>query len=253
MKKLLLPLFVICLMSSCSTIKVSFPTTHNEKVDRIVLLSTYIDIQKPVFPLIDAAVINGKTNSISDEITSMFMDNVSLKREKIAQLLIEKLNCEVIFGEKLHQLSNFEDTKTTFNVDDALIKKDDHFPEIASDLNDMHPFKFDNGKVTSFFKTPDNYKSIVAGICNKLNVNHIAVSYTVLLTTPGSIYYRSKVGNYTYLYLFNKNGDCIASGSNITPAIPFKAGEVEGYQLSLDQQSATILPVIEKIAAKFAN
>jgi hypothetical protein len=247
---LLIALFTL---SSCSTLKVAFPTSYTDKVGKTALISTYIDLQKPVLPLLDAAVINGKTNSISSEITSMFIENVKIVRENVAKLLMENLNCEVIYGDDLHNMSGFKSAKATYNIEGALMKNDNNFPEIAADIEDIHPFQFENGKVVAFFKKPANYKSVISGICQKLQVNNLAVSFTLLITAPGSIYYRSSVGNTSYIYLFNQNGDCIASGSNITPAIPFKAGEVEGYQLSLDKQSETIQQAIEKIAKKYKN
>jgi hypothetical protein len=246
-------LIAIFLLSSCTISRVAFPTIATEKIDKIALLSTYIDIQKPVLPLIDAAVINGKTNSISGEITSMFMDNVKIVRENVAKLLKDKLNCEVIYGTDLQNIPNFKEAKTAFNIDNALIKNDSHFPEIAADMEDIHPFEFNNADVKAYFKTPANYKSIVVGICKMLQVNNIAISYTFLATAPGSIYYKSSVADWSYLYIFNRNGDCIASGWNVLQPIPFKAGEVEGYQLALDRQSETIQPRIEEIAARFRN
>jgi hypothetical protein len=245
-------LLALALLSSCSTVRVAFPTSENKGIDKVAFISTYVDIQKPVIPLINAAIINEKTNSISAEITGMFEENVNVIREDVAKQLKDNLNCEVLFGSVLQNTPGFKEVKETYNLDNALIKNDTYFPEMIACKGDINPFEFNKARVAVYFRKP-NYTNTVADICKKLQVNYVLVSYSLLVTVPGSLLIRGSIAPYTYLYLFNKNGECIASGSNYAKAVTFNANELEGYQQALEKQPELLTPIMEKIAAKYKN
>ena len=247
-------LLVVTLFSSCSPLKLKFSSKVPGRIEEVALISTYLNIQLPALPLIDAAVMNGKTNSISNAINQVFEENINIMRDNAANVLQNKLRCKVIYGEVLHGTPGFKELKEKYNLEYALATGKDNFPEIVYAKDDINPFEFKNGKPEKYFQDPNNYMSIIAKICEGLNVDYIAVSQSQVFPMPGSLIISASLIMYTYLYLFDKEGTCIASGRNcITPAIKFKPIEVEAYQQVLDTHSEALRPIVEKIAAKYGN
>jgi hypothetical protein len=255
MKNLLQKILVLCLVvipfvSCFAQLKVKVPSMITEKIDRIVLIATQLSIQQPVVPLIDAAVLNDKTNSISTEIQALFNDNINNMRDTTASLLVKNLKCKVIYGEELHGTSGFMELKDSSNFKEYLATENEHFPEILTAKDDINPFKFTKGKIDKYFKDPNNYVCTIVGICKDLNIDYVAVSQTKLLPAPGSMIYSSSISLFTYLYIFDKNGECIASGNNYSTISKFKANEIESYREALESYSKTLDPIIAKIAVK---
>jgi hypothetical protein len=241
----------IAFLASCSTVKVTYPVKYSNKIDKIAVTSTYLGVYKPVLPLIDAAVMNERINSIAPEITNTLEENIDVLRETIARLLKEDLNCEVLYGSALHENPNFDEVKKNFSFEESLVNENRNFPGIVSSSGDLIPFDFNNGKIVPYFKDPKNYKYPVSEICNKLGVNYLFVSVSMLIPVPGSLMVRSKIALNTYMYLLNKDGECIANGRNVSKTVPYTPDEIEGYQLMLDAHSEVFTPVISKMVSKY--
>lgn len=239
-------------LSSCSPLKVSFSSSENQKIEEVALVSTYLSIQLPVLPLLDAAVMNEKTRSMSNEINLLFGESIDGMREKVATLIKERLNCDVIYGEALHQRPGFDKFKESNSPVGVLFTGVDDFPEVISAKDDVNPFLFEKGDIARYFKEPSNYKSIIASLCNELNINYVAVTHTMLSPSPGSILLPATLFNITSVYLFDKNGTLLASGKN-TLYIRYRANEFEGFEQALDIHESTITPIIDKISARYAK
>jgi hypothetical protein len=255
-EKIMMLLIVVIMFSSCASLthmRVKFSSTETKKIDKMALISTYLNIRLPVVPLLDAAIMNETTNSISDGINLLFKDNIDIMRDSVARLLQNTLKCNVIFGEALHGMPGFKEVKEKYNFEDAMANGYKNFPKIISAKDDFNPFKFEKGNVQKYFKDPNNYMTTISKICEGLNLNYIAVSLSEIAPAPGSLMSSSTLFLATYLYLFDKKGNCIASGSNFLTPIKFKASEVDGYQQSIDTFSATLRPIIKKIGTKYGN
>jgi len=256
MKKTLWSLGVVVsalfVLSSCSPLKVSFSSSERQKIEECALISTYLSIQLPVLPLIDAAVMNEKTRSMSNEINLLFEESIDGMREKVASLIKGRLNCSVIYGEALHQRPGFAAFKEKNNPAGVLVTGVDDFPEVISATDDVNPFMFENGNIAKYFKEPSNYRSTVIDICKELDINYIIVTHTQLSPSPGSILLPATLFNLTSVYLFDRNGTLLASGKN-TLFIRYRATEFEGFEQALDIHEATVAPIIDKIADRYGN
>jgi hypothetical protein len=251
-------LFLAITLSSCSALKVGFPSQNAGKIDKVAVFSSYVTITKPVLPLINASITNERVNSISTELIPLFSENATAQRDELAKMLKTQLKCDVIYGEVLQKNAAYNEIKDLFNFDSSLSKKDENFPELAISKNDINPFEFRNGKIGNYFTGKGSngekpYSMAISTICKKMNVNYIAISNSTLMIFPGDILYRDRICIFDELYLFNKAGQCITTGRNNTKPIPFKAAEVQDYQTELDKYSEILLPIVEKVAAKYGN
>lgn len=256
---LLIPLTV--LLASCASL-MEVPTAEKiEKIDKIGLISTYLGIVKPSLPLIDAAILNGKTNSISGELIGIFETNIDQFRENAATSLKNNFNCEVIYGEKLQKSDGFDELNKTYQNENSLAKDDPNFPEILHATNDLNPFQFVNGDIDFYFNNSANYGNTIIDICQKLKLKYVAVVYSFLRTSPGSIVLPATVYLINQLYIFDDSGRCIATntksfskmsrGSNSTVAMKLKPYEPESYQMALDNHPAFIDLTIKRVSQFF--
>jgi len=247
-------LFTVILISACSPLKVSFSSSGPQRIDEVALVSTYLRIQLPVTPLIDAAVMNEKTNSMANEINLLFEENIDGIRETTAEMLQNRLRCKVIYGVALHSLTGFKEFKEAYSAVGALTTGYDNFPEIVYAKDDVNPFEFENARIERYFQHPDKYAFIVAKVCEALNVDYIAVSETVLSPLPGSIIAPATLITYAYFYLFDRQGTCLASGRNFyKPPVKYKATDIEGFIQALDNSAGALSPIIDKVAGKYGN
>lgn len=242
----------ILMLSSCSPLKVSFSSSEKQEIEEIALISTYLNIQLPVLPLLDAAVMNEKTRSMSNEINLLFEESIDGMREKVATLIKGRLNCNVIYGEALHQMPGFKEFKEANSPAGVLMTGVDGFPEIICAKDDINPFLFENGNIARYFKEPSNYTGTIVRICKELDIDYVAVTHTLLSPSPGSILLPATLLNLTNVYLFDRNGTLLASGKN-TLFIHYRANEFEGFEQALDIHEATITPIIDKISARYGN
>jgi hypothetical protein len=254
LKSIALLIFAAGFLSACSPLKVNFSSGTPQTIDEVALVSTYLRIQLPVTPLIDAAIMNEKTNSMSHEINLLFEENIDGMRETAATMLKNRLRCNVIYGEALHALPGFKEFKEANSAVGALSTGKDHFPEITYAKDDVNPFEFENGRIEKYFQDPDNYMYIVSKMCEALNVDYIAVAETVLAPIPGSLVLPARLYTYAYFYLFDRKGTCLASGRNVyNPGVSYKATDIEGFVQALDNSAGALSPIVDKVAVKYGN
>ncbi len=124
--------FTICtlILTSCATSYVSYYGKKVDKVQSITLFSTMIGkIQQPVFPLIDAAIFNAKTNSIADQIIDLQKNNIDHFREIVASSLNRNFNCEILYGPSLEAKTELNEIKINYDFQKALRIDNRHFPD----------------------------------------------------------------------------------------------------------------------------
>ena len=244
--------------------------------DTIAIISTYLDIVKPTWPIVGSKLVSISIKAVSPKLTLMMEANMPRIRRNVALLLKNNFKCVAIYGQGLQQRQGFDEIKKKFNFDPDSLKKDDGFPSIVFAKNDLNPFKFGKkedgpsaaenylnlGKgaevlpaAITYFKVENKYKETVAKICESLNVNYIAVSYTCFKITPfeNNAYSKNNgdgLSIVTYVYLFNKSGVCVSFGHDESVSKVFQARQIEDYQRELNKNFLVLKPVIENMAGK---
>jgi len=244
---------LVLLLSSCSTVRVSYSGKKIAPIKSIVLYSTMIGkIQQPIFPLIDAGLFNEKTNSIADQIMDLQNKKVENYRTICTNSLKKHFNCIVFSDTLLRYLPEYSELGNTFNYQKQLRIDNDHFPKILISSNDVNPFQFDNGNVPKYFSDNKNYKSIIIEICNKLKMDIVAVSYSQLSVVGVGIF-----GAWGYLrldsfiYLFDKDGVLVSHGQTWSKATNISGKDIEQYKNQLDVLPFIIEPLLLKVSSNF--
>jgi len=243
-------LVIVIMFISCatSTLKVTVSPNKISKMDTVALISTYLDFEQPTFPLIQASAINEKTNSIASEIKMNFAKNINILRDSMAKILEHNLKCVVLYGDSLHKMDSYKKAKVTYDRDYSLVTNKKHFPEIVTAKDDFNPFEFSKSNVVSYFKDPNNYNSTITGLCQYFKTNYIAITYTQLTTVPGQNFSPGFLQSSTTIYIFNKNGERIGTGTNYYRPMNFKADEIDGYDDAIKTQPAIIRPIVKLIS-----
>jgi hypothetical protein len=246
-KKIVLSLFAIIALSCCGTAQ------NTEKINEIVLISTSLDIKKPVIPLIAASVLNGITNSISNEITGMFKDVIDSMRITVAEVIKNEFKCDVIYGTKLYDMPGFLQLKENYDFKDWLQTGDENFPQIIIANDDINPFKFEKGKFEKYFRNSENYKNTIIDICKNLNANYIAVSQTLLFPIPSNLIQPHKLMMSTNFYLFNRDGICLGNidrMAELPKGMKFEPDNVNSYREIIYQLPDVLTTSLKKYVKK---
>ena len=256
MKKInvMVVLSLILLATSCTTVKVQNSAKKVAPVNSIALFPTMIGSLKKINFSLGAAAFNPKVNGIAEQIIDMEKKSVDNYRTTISASLKQNFNCEIISGESLTSKPEFSELKNKYNYQQNLKVDDENFPEIILASNDFNPFQFNKGNVINYFKDTTNhkqYKQTISDICKKLKTDLIVVSYSELHAS-GINFGRGYLELYTYIYLFDKDGDLVSEGHNSTDVKPTISGrEVEEFKAKIDKLSSLLDPLMVKIASNF--
>lgn len=243
---------LVLALTSCSTIRVKYYGAKVEKVQKIALISTMIGkIQQSPIPLLDAAVFNAKTNNIADQIMDIQKKTVDKYQVLVASSLKNNFNCQVIYADTLHNMSGFVQIKDKYNFKSGLRLKSDNYPYIFTAKDDINPFKFENGNINSYFREITNYKTTISEICNKLNTDLIAVSYSSLASGAGAFGITGMLQLVTVLYLFDKDGNLVSESSNMSKTTSISGGDIDDYRAQLDNLSLLMDPMLVKVVINF--
>jgi hypothetical protein len=245
MKNHLLRVFFFALIASaitsCATMHIDYSGKKVNKVQSIALVSTFIGkLEQPIFPLIDAGIFNGKTNSISEQI----MDN--------QRSLRKNFNCSVLYSDSLHSLKNYIDLKEKNNFRNSLRIDNEHFPIVVAASNDINPFRFENGNVLKFFAKSENCKTTISMLAKELNTDLIAVSYSNLSVLGVGIF---GMDGYlrldTHLFLFDKEGDLITHAHTWSKQTNITGKKINEYKIQLATLSSILGPMMKKVILNF--
>jgi hypothetical protein len=240
--------------------KVKFYGRPKDEIKSITLFSTMIGkIQQPVLPLINAAMLNENTNSIADKIMDLQKKNIDSYRDVVAFSLMRNFNCEVKYGNSLQSAVEFNELKDSFNFIKALRTENANYPYITVASNDLNPFIFTGGYVLQYFTVRQNYKPVISILCNKLNTDALAVSYSYLsLEVGNSLVNAAIIGSVfghlrlnTYIFLFDKKGDLISKGHSWSKITYTAGSQINDYKRQFDNLSLIIEPMMVKIAGNF--
>jgi|GEM_PF-5914028 len=250
MKKIyfILMMTIIVFLSSCFALKVNVPISYQaQSIDKMALFPVMIGkIEQPLFPLLDAAAFNGKTNKIADQIMDSQQKTIEKIREQIAEKLQEYFKCNVLYGKSLHNLEPYSNLKEKYHNKTALRIKNDNFPLVIIGSGDVNPFSFSNGNVTAYFKEQKQYEVISQDLCEKLNVDAIAISFSRLSVIDVGMFGSSgRLRLETHIYIVDKHGKTIAKGYAHSKPASIKGRELEDYQRVLDE-----FPMLFNLLAK---
>lgn len=244
--------------ASCSTtikVRTTIAKKPLPKLENIALVSVQIPpIVQPTLPLIDAAAFNKKTNAIADLIMDEQKKRIDAFRENAAETLTKYFKANILAGNTLHSNPDFTKLVSTTNFTEELKVKDDNFPFIMVSTGDINPFPLENGNVASFFKVPTNYKPVAEKVCTTLGTDAFGVLYTNLYVTGATAFGISGgLALSCNIYIFDKTGDMIASGSVMSKAALIKGKEIGDYILKLDEFSSLCDKLIYQTALDYLN
>ena len=243
----------ITVFSSCATMRVNYSGKKVQKVQSIALVSTMLGkLQQPLFPLIDAAIFNDKTDKIATQIMELQQQHINRCRETIASKLQETFSCTVLYSDSLHAIEGFSALKESYNFESALRIQSPYYPFIVTPSDDLIPFKFQNDNVLNFFANKANYKSTIAAIAQQTKTDLIAVSYSTLTVVGFGMF--GIVGNLnltTHLYLFDKEGDLITDAHTWSPTMAISGKEIRDYATQLNSLPIILKPMLDKVKLNF--
>lgn len=257
MKKNVLKIAILTLsaisMVSCSTLRITNSEKKVDKVESIALISTMIGkIQQPIFPLIDAAAFNSRTNSIADQIMDAQKKSVDKCRDEIAASLKNNFNCNVLFADALHALPAHGEIRAQYNFKNALRTENDNYPHITLATNDVNPFPFEKGKALEFFIDNTKCKKTMSDIAQKLNTDLVAYSYSTLsVVGVGPFGVMGNLRLDTHLFLFDKDGDLITRAQTWSKPVSISGSNVIEYSNQFQTLSSIIEPMMNKIAVNY--
>ena len=240
----------MALLSACKVNKVGFSDKKVAKPDQIALISTFLQVGNASGGL-HASVMNSKIEAIADELILMFEPYPNIYRENVASILKEELNCDVLYGEPLQSMPGFEKLKQNNVFTNTLTSEYEIFPDVFQATNDINPFE--TAKDFETEKSPE-VKSQIMKTCEGLNVNFVAVSYTRLWCLQGNAFEKGRMYLTTVLYIYDKDGDCIAWGtqSDMT-GVPFSANKIEKVQDELDKYPELVKQIISKMGDQYTS
>lgn len=208
--------FFMVLLSNCA---VKRPSLSTGIVDKVALIATTVNFQQPYGISAPAGIARTQFKNRAEEINLIMSNNVDSLHRAVVQNLKTQLGCEVLYGQELHALPNYNDLKEKFNKPDALIKDDEKFPEVLISSGDFN-FMIEetkggplNGGRTVPVTAPE-LKETIKKLCTEFNVKHIAFAEFVFTgVRTGLILPTDTYINYV-LNLYNQDGDCIATSYN---------------------------------------
>jgi hypothetical protein len=253
MKNIVIVTAFALLLVSCVSQQISTPVPYKpaQTIGNMGFFPVLIGkITRPPLPLIDAAAFNSKTNQIADQIMDMQKKTIDRMRENGATTLKKYFNCEVIFGDALHNMPSYTDLSQKYNYKSALAINDDNFPLITISSGDINPFNYVKADVPDFFKNSSNYEETIKILCSQLNLDAIAISYSKLAVTSVTAF---GISGYTRLettlYIIDKNGKMIANGTAFTKPVTIPGNDIGDYQMRLDDFPIIFEQLISKLVA----
>ena len=254
-------LIIFMFLNSCVPYKVNYMIKKADKIDKIAVVSTYIGPMSRGWTT-DISFFNDKIKSISKDINLLFKDYVNVYRDTVVSIVKQNCNCDVIYGESLQKKSGFKLLNEGFNFKDSLYTNDENFPFIFQASNEINPFRVIKDK-DSFLDTlnENQIKPTIQSLCQGLDVNYIFVTYSYLQSVPGNLYVRGRIFLRSLVFLYDKDGDCLAWGKmkeiaakrKVNSGTPINGAKIEEYPEELSKFSLVVEPIIKEIITNYPN
>lgn len=233
-KAVFISVFFAVLLQGCKTFQ---PLTTN-MVDEVALISTTANFQIQPGVNLAAAAARGQFRGASAEINRVMSENVDTLRNFVALNIKAQLGCKLVYGKELHDLPNYKALVKKIGRPDALNKEDKDFNEVFISSGDenfviskVNTGLLDGGVVVYLNK--DEMKETIRNLCNVLNVKYIAYANFDFSGMRTDLVFPTSTYIYYHLYIYNKDGDCVAGNDIGGPA--FKLPPYYKYTVSVQQ------------------
>jgi hypothetical protein len=221
---------IIVLLPQCA---VKRPAMTTGIVDKIALMSTTVNFVQQAGISGPAAVARGQFNNRADEINGLMTKYIDSLHQAVAANLRTQLGSEVVYKEQLHALPQFKKLREKYEKAEALIKDDEHFPEVLISSGDFNFIIAETRRSvmnggTALHVTKDELKTIIPDICEELGIKHIAVAEFVLTGYKQSVFFAPNTYVIYTLYLYNQFGDLIATSNNSESTVKIFESDMAG-------------------------
>jgi hypothetical protein len=215
--KVILLIIILAILPQCA---VKRPSLSTGIVDKVALIATVVNFQQPTGISGPAGIARSQFRNRADEINVIMSNNVDSLHRAVAMNLKSQLGCEVLYGNELHAISNYNELSKKYNIADALTKEDEKFPEVLISSGDFNfaiaetkGGALNGGRLIPV--APAELKEKIKTLCEELKVKHIAVAQFVFTGVRTGLILPTDTYLTYALNLYNQYGDCIAVSSNV--------------------------------------
>lgn len=229
----LLFLFLVLVSSCISTkVQVNTPYTNGIPVDSLNLVSLMVGpVWQPIFPLIDAAAFNEKTNKIADQLLDEEQKVVEDYKKILVGCLDGKLRSSVVVG------SDFTSPMASqYRVEKGIQIDNKNFPVVFFSEGDMNMIDLGKGKnINQIFKYDKSLKSNIAKYAANLKLNNVVISFNRLAVISAGMF--GTTGNLrleSYLFLYNAEGKLLLDTYGWMKPTAISGKDLADYKYQLD-------------------
>lgn len=235
MKKIVLFIVSIFVLSSCATTKVKVNSTFPGSIqtESLNLVSTMIGpVYQPVLPLIDASIFNEKTNKIASQILDEEQKMVDSYKETLASDLSGKLGVAIKTAEDFDKVQ-----ADKYRVSQGIQIENKNFPLVHFGSQDLNVTSFGKGRnVYDMFSKNAELRSRILELYSDLKLNNAVISFNrIAVIGVGSFGLMGNVRLESYLFLYNSNGDLILDAYGYTKPTSIKGKTLNDYKSQLDK------------------
>ena len=196
----------------------------------------FSQFKQPVLPLLDAAAFNGKTNKLAPEIMEMQEEYIDTIRHMVVERMSEFLSGEIVYGEQLQGLMREEGLHETHNFNENLLTGDNNFPVVLLASGELNVFRFENGNAVRYFTRDSRYPRLITHLCEKLDVDAIAVSVSYFeVTRAGPFGISGSLRLNTHLFVMEGGrGSMTINAMTASPPMTIPGNELDDYKIALN-------------------
>lgn len=247
-KKITLLLVTILILSSCQTTKVQVYSSYPGiiPIDTLNLVSViYGPVLQPVIPLIDAAVFNGRTNRISEQILEEQRRMTDVYKETLLKNLNKKITTYIKTGDYFK-----DEAAEPYKAREGILIDNENFTVVWFDDGGMNLWDYDRGpNIRDIFENDPQLKSRIAGFTRELNVSNVLVCYNRLAITGVGVFGRSgKIRLESYLFLYDVNGIVIMDAYGWTKPSTIGGRELYEYTAQMDKFDELVILLSNELA-----
>lgn len=177
-------------------------------MDSINLVATMIGpVDQPIFPLLDAAPFNDKTNKIAEQILDEEQKLLDDYQAVLVRKMSEKLPAQVVIGDSFQS-----DGALKYKVKNGIQIDNKDFPVVFFAEGDMNPFTLYKGNnLDKIFRNKnDEAKYQIKDFVKTIGTQTILVSYNrLVVTNPRMFGVTARVHLDSRLFLYRNNGDLL--------------------------------------------
>lgn len=239
MKKIIAFTLIVVTLSSCVSMKLKTSIPYQEKdMKKVALMPVMIgEFIQPIIPLLDAAAFNNKTDKLAGDIMLEEQKHVNKMTAYVDSTLERHFSeVEVLTYDDFVGHQGYAELKKTCANLKALYTGDDDFSKVLIPEEEVNMFDYNEGKVVQFFKDSANYKQRAIELCDKLEVDAVALCYSNMTVTGVSMFGISgALVLATQLYVINEEGKMVANGYVVSMPSTISGSDLSEYKMKIDE------------------